>query len=196
MRKKLRIRELEIKLSSEREKKPLRIVADAAIATVALGHGKLIPLVILDTSERPDVTEFVRIHSFLPPGDVRVSWVQYPRGKKNLSLLIQAIRPSEVTFIIAFDLDSPHCVIVEQIIRTRALYVQPGRDGDRLVTTMDMPRILVEIGDLGFDETWNYLLDAAMIRQFRSSGMSKAQAKDASKKLVTEWRTNFGNFRL
>jgi hypothetical protein len=61
---------------------------------------------------------------------------------------------------------------------------------------MDKPRILVEVGDLGLDETWDCLLDAAMTRQFRSSGMSKAQAKDASKKLVTEWRTNFGNLRL
>lgn len=194
MRKKLR--KLEVKLRSEREKKPLRIVADAAIATAALGHGKLIPLVILETSERPDVDEFVRIHSFLPPGDVTVGWVNYPRGKRNLSLLIQAQRPSEVTFIIAFDLDSPQCVIVEQIIKSRALYVQPGRVGDRLVTTLDHTRILVEVGDLDFDETWDQLLHAATVRRFRSEGMSKAQATDAATKLIAEWRTTFGNLRL
>ena len=194
MRRKLR--HLEIRLRSEREKKPVPIVADAAIATAALGHGKLIPLVILDTTARPDIEEFVRIHSFLSPGDVTVSWVRYPYGKRNLSLLIQAQRPSEVTFFIAFDLDSSHCVIVEQIIKSRALYVQPGRIGDRLVSTLDHSRILVEVGDLSFDETWDQLLHASTVRQFRSGGMSKAQAKDAATKLIAEWRTTFGDMRL
>lgn len=43
------------------------IVADAMIAgPVAEGVG--IPLVILDTSERPDLEELIRVHQHLPPG--------------------------------------------------------------------------------------------------------------------------------
>jgi hypothetical protein len=191
-----KLKQLEVQLRSEREKRPVPIVADAAIASTVLGHGKLIPLVILDTTDRPDVEEFVRIHSFLSPGDVTVAWVQYPHGKRNLSLLIQAQRPSEVTFFIAFDLDSSQVVIVDQVIKGRALYIQPGRMGDRLTTTLDHSRILVEVGDLSFDDTWDRLLYAVTVKRFRSEGMSKAQAKNAATKLIAEWRGTFGNLRL
>lgn len=194
MRRKLR--KIEVKLHSERERKPVPIVADAAIATAALDHGKLIPLIILDTTDRPDIEEFVRIHSFLPPGDVTVGWVQYPHGKRYLSLLIEAQRPSEITFIIAFDLESAQWVIVDQIVTGRGLYVQPGRIGDRLATTLDHPRILIEVGDLGLDDTWEQLSHAAVVRRLRSDGLSKAQAKDAATKLIAEWRGTFGNLRL
>ena len=37
------------------EKKPVPIVADASIATAGLERGRNIPLLILDTSSRPDV---------------------------------------------------------------------------------------------------------------------------------------------
>jgi len=43
-----------IDLSHEREKDAVRIVADGAIAHPGIGDGRLIPLVILDTSVRPD----------------------------------------------------------------------------------------------------------------------------------------------
>ena len=49
---------------------PVPILADAAIATEKIGNGKLIPVLILDTSERPDVAELIRIHAHLPQGDV------------------------------------------------------------------------------------------------------------------------------
>jgi hypothetical protein len=130
------------------------------------------------------------------PGDVSVAWVQYPKGKRNLSLLVQALRPSEVTFLITFDLESPQWVIVDQIIRSRALYIQPGRSGDRLRTTLDKPRILIEVGDLGFDDSWEHLLHKAVIRRLRSEGLSKAAAKQACNKLIEQWRLEVGGVRL
>jgi hypothetical protein len=54
-----------IKLSHEREKEALRIVADGAIASRGVGEGRLIPLVILDTSSRPDVEEYIRPHQYV-----------------------------------------------------------------------------------------------------------------------------------
>jgi hypothetical protein len=66
MRKKLRIQKFAIKLRSEREQKPILIAADAAIATTVLGQGKLIPLVILETSERPDPSVSTMVRQQLP----------------------------------------------------------------------------------------------------------------------------------
>src|SRR6266536_2220208 len=49
------------------------IVADGAMAG-PVAEGANIPLVILDTSKRPDIAEAIRVHAYLPPGDVASSW--------------------------------------------------------------------------------------------------------------------------
>lgn len=45
------------------------IVADGAIAS-QVADGRMTPLVIIDTTDRPDVEELVRLHNHLSPGDV------------------------------------------------------------------------------------------------------------------------------
>src|ERR1700730_420478 len=65
-----------IELSHEREKDALRIVADGAIAHSGVGEGRLIPLVILDTSSRPDLEEYIRVHQYAGAGDVKCQWGQ------------------------------------------------------------------------------------------------------------------------
>ena len=47
---------------------PVPIVAEGAISSTTLGDGRLIPVLILDTSNRPDIDEFVRVHQHLPAG--------------------------------------------------------------------------------------------------------------------------------
>jgi hypothetical protein len=63
-----------ITVHKEEEKRPVRIVADGAIAAGPIGDGRLIPLLILDTTERSDLEEFIRVHQFLSPGDVNFQW--------------------------------------------------------------------------------------------------------------------------
>ena len=99
--------------------------------------------------------------------------MQYPKGKNNLSLHVEAARPSEVIFFIRFDLMS-HWVIVDQIIRSRALYIQPGRPGDRLRTSLDKPRISIEIGDLGFDHIWESMGHEAVNSSASFGGFKQA----------------------
>jgi hypothetical protein len=47
---------------------PVPIVADAAIATDVVGDGRFIPLVILDTVDRPDIAEIIELQEKVPPG--------------------------------------------------------------------------------------------------------------------------------
>ncbi len=44
------------------------IVGDAAMAG-PVADGRLIPVLIVDTSKRPEVAELIRVHAHLPPGD-------------------------------------------------------------------------------------------------------------------------------
>jgi hypothetical protein len=51
----------------------LPIVADAALAG-PVADGVLVPVLIVDTSNRSDVAELIRVHKFLPSGDVMTNW--------------------------------------------------------------------------------------------------------------------------
>ena len=57
------------------EAEPVPIVADASVATVAIGDGRMIPLLILDTSKRPDIEDMVKAHLHMrSQGDVNTRW--------------------------------------------------------------------------------------------------------------------------
>lgn len=70
------------------ERQPVRIVADGAISTRRLSGGRLIPVVILDTSERPDIEELIRVHATIDrPGDAKTQWCQLNDNEANAGLV-------------------------------------------------------------------------------------------------------------
>ena len=187
-------KKVKISFRSESEAKPVPIVWDAAIATRGLGEGRLIPLVIVDTTERPDFEELVRAHTYLSPGDANFRWAQLDAYKDSVALIIDFIRPAELTVIINFNV-ARQGVLVDQILRGRGLYIKPGRLGDRLSTTMDSPRILVEVGNLGFEAEWTNIFMKAIVNRFRAEGLNRRQAKGAAQGFIEEWR-RLGAFRM
>ena len=69
-------RKIEVWLSPH-EMQPVRIVSDAAVSMRGAFGGRLVPLVILDTSDRPDIDELIRVHhASLKPGDVKIQWAE------------------------------------------------------------------------------------------------------------------------
>lgn len=177
------------------EVQPARIVSDAAIATGGVGDGRLIPLVIVDTSDRPDVEELVRVHQHLPPGDVACQWGHRKGAADHLiSLVLRFVRPAEVLLLLEFDIVRQGG-IVDQIVTGKGLYLQPGRDGDRLSSNPGAPKILIEVPDTGFKDTWDDMLYKQLTRDFKRRGLSRHQAKAAARNFIREWR-DFGKFRI
>ena len=147
------------------------------IATEGVGEGRSIPLFIVDKDQRPDIAEMIRIHQHVSvPGDHASQWGWIPGHEGTIALIIQFTRPAELNAILEFDIEKQGG-IVDAIIGARALYLQSGVDGDRLITTLTNPRILVEIGDLEIDEEWDDLLRKHLIKGFRRGGMSRAEAE-------------------
>lgn len=191
---KLKSRKREIPTNHPWEACPAAIVSDAAMATVHVGEGRLIPLLIIDSSERPDIEELVRVHEFLPPGDVAVQWGHLENTPECAALFLRFIRPLEALLVLNFDIVKQGG-IVDQILLSRALYLQPGRTGDRFRTTIDAKRILIEVPDTGFGKAWGELLLKHLVKDYRQKGLPKRQAKEAAMEFVEEWR-KFGRSRL
>lgn len=184
---KLKSKQVEIPIKHAWEAQPARIINDAAVATVGVGDGRLIPLVIIDSAGRPDIEELVRVHEYLPPGDVKVQWGDLKGAPDGIALILRFTRPAEVLLVLEFDIVRQG-VVVDQILSSRALYLQPGREGDRLSNTLDAKRILIEVPETGFSKTWDGIIFKYLAKDFRRRGLPKHQAKEATKGVIEEWR--------
>jgi hypothetical protein len=170
---------------------PVPIVADAVIATVVVGDGRMIPLLILDTSTRPDIEDMVMAHKHLHgQGDVGAQW-----GRPNtffdtgiVSLILTFEKPSRCRILLRFDIGK-YGGLVDQIIRSQGVYIQPGRPGDRLITRFGNPRILAEVPSREFQPEWDRMLRKAMRKRLqREHGLSRSEATVATEKFIEEWR--------
>jgi hypothetical protein len=184
-----------IPLHSEQERRPVPIVADAGIAAATLGDGRLVPLLIINTAERPDLDELIRVHEHLPPGDVDIQWGTLPGSKKDhVALVLWFKKPIEATAILEFDIVRQG-ILIDQILTARMFYLQPGRPGDRLKTTLGARRIFVEVPDTGFRERWEKLFHKRLAKNMKSKGLGSQEARQAAAKAIEAMRT-VGRLRM
>jgi hypothetical protein len=167
------------------------IVSDAAIGTEAVSDGRFIPLVILDTRIRPDIAELIKIQEKVPPGDVISAWGSLLDGPKDhIALFLHVQRPIELTFALNFDL-SKQGSVVELALRARAIYLQPGKPGDRLYKTLDAPRMIAEIGAEMPHGRWDQLWSGALKRKLRAQGLRNNEARKAAEQFIEQMRSQF-----
>lgn len=156
---------------------PVWIVGDGAIAVQGVGEGRIIPVVILDTIERTDIVEYIRIHRFSGPGDVLVKWGEMTTREDTVSLTITVQRPVELEVTIAFELAKAHAILVETILKSGALYIQAGTEGDRIGNTLETPRVLLEVPDTGFGRRWEKIYLSYARKKARAEGADRRTAK-------------------
>lgn len=161
------------------------MVGDGAIATVTLGEGRMIPVVIIDTSERPDVEDLIKAQEQQPPGDVESRWGRLSRSKQYISLVLAFERPSNVLLILEFDVVKQG-VLIESILTSKALYIQPGRMGDRLCSTLDNSRILVEVPEGAFRQEWRNIWHRELGKHFRKEGLKRSDAREAARTVISQ----------
>lgn len=184
---KLKSKKINIPIKHSWEGYPTKIISDAAIASINIADGKLIPLVIIDCSNRPDIIELVRVHEYLSTGDVKTQWAKKKRNSKYISLLITFIRPKEAFLILSFNIVKQG-IIVDQILSSKALYLQPGQEGDRAANTINAKRLLIEVTETGFSEYWDRLQSKHLVKSFRQKGLPKYKAKKATKTTIENRR--------
>jgi hypothetical protein len=168
----------ELLSSHPEEAKVVPIAGDAAIATVGTGHGRLIPLVILDTTERPDLAEVIRVQAHFPEGDVVVQWGQLPKRPDHVALFLRFMRPTERAAVIEFD-SARQGILVEHTLMSQALYIQAGKAGDRLIHDLNLPKMLIEVPDTGFRRHWDKLYRDGVIARMVNEGLTRKVAKAA-----------------
>ena len=86
--------------------------------------------------------------------------------------------------------------LVDLMLMAKSVYLQAGVPGDRLLTTMDNPRILVELPDTGFQKTWGEIQLKRMSEVIRRrGGLSRSEARTAARKFIEQMR-ELGRIRM
>ena len=179
---------VDIPLKNRYERHPVRIVADAAVSTRGLHGGRLLPLVLLDTSDRPDVAELIRIHQYHRLGDVRAQWGQIDGHEGTVALFLTFIRPMELFMTLEFDIVKQG-ILVEQTLVGEGIYIAKAEaDDDRLMKNPDRVKVIVEVGDTGFRKTWDKLFTEYLRKHFRAEGLSRSESRRAATSLIEELR--------
>ena len=191
----------EFPLNGPEERIAVPIAGDGAIATGGIGYGRLIPLLILDTTNRPDLNEAIRIQSSVPSGDVEVSWgniltnpIYVLKNHKHITLFICFKRPTNRNAIIEFDVVK-RGILVESILTANAVYIQAGKPGDRISHDFNRPKMLIEVPDTGFRSHWDAMFSKGLIKYFRSKGLGRNEAKSAVKEYLKQLR-DINQFRM
>lgn len=188
---------LEITPEERYQLRPIHLVADGAIAQGNLALGKLVPVLIVDTTSRPDIVDVMRAHTVQPSGDVTARWANPDGFEKEpdclIHLILHFIRPINTYAIIKFS--KKQGGLVDQILRVKLVYLQAGAPGDRLANTLEDHKILVEIRNNDFDGTWERMLFDTVFHEFRMRGLDKKQSTSAARDAISKGR-QLGDIRM
>jgi len=158
--------------------KRLPVVGDAGVGIEGFADGKIVPVVIIDAVNAPEVQELIKMHQHVEDGDAIFAW-GYPRGDNlEMHLLMRFLRPMEVEFGIKFDLRKD-VLLVDAITTAGVLHIQCGQPGDRFIHNLDAPQIHADVSSIQDKPRWATIRDKIIVKRFRKFGLSKKAAQKA-----------------
>jgi hypothetical protein len=175
------------------ERIPLRIVSDAFVATGKLADGRLLPVLLVDCCDRPDIEDLVKAHAHVTPGDVKTIWGKSSKTSKTIRLILSFEKPSKCVAVLEFDI-LKQGGMVDRIMRCEAFILQCGKEGERFITTLEKEGIIVEVPSKEAWPLWNEELFKALESDAKGKGLNKKQAKEYASGVIKEWR-EFGDQR-
>jgi len=162
----------------------LDLVGDGAIANSKTADGRLIPVLILDTRIKKTLEHLVNMHDDAELGDVTSIWAVKRFNYKSVSLVLYFENPIELKLAISFDV-TKNASLIEGILISKAVYLQPGSPGDRIRHNINAPKILVEIPKETTFEKWDKILNKAITKKLKKEGVRRVALKDAKKELIS-----------
>jgi hypothetical protein len=184
---KKRNKRIRFRVEHELETRPAKIVSEPERAYMR--DGKLIPLVVLDTNERPDIDLLFASYTPETAGDVAIQWGRRDGAAKGtVTLNIQFIVPVRQFLMLDFEIVRQG-LVVDGILRTRELYLQGVRSGGDAATQVQSPRVRVVVPDTKFDGIWEELLIDELAQRSKALGATDQHARFLAQESIRRWRT-------
>lgn len=169
----------------------LTLVGDGVIGNSKIADGRLIPVLILDTTIKKDLESLVQMHEQLGGGDVTSVWGYHPFNHKVVVLLLYFNYPIELKLAISFNV-LKHSSIIDGILISRAVYLQPGIPGDKISDNINAPKVVVEIPARTTFDKWDKILYKTISKKLKKQGIDKKVLKEETKKYISIRREVWG----
>ena len=177
------------------------VIGDGAMASVNLGEGRIIPVLIINPNDNHSLIELLKAHETAPPGDVHLRWAI----TKNFTSISSIIRPTEIQLVLEFTnpvsikfgirfLVETQFILVNGILLSRGFYLQLG-DKYSKASDLESEKILVEVPFMEFDKIWYKLLLKHFRITFINKGYSRKQSREIAKDLLKSSKEQW-KFRL
>lgn len=154
------------------------IVADGAIGHPDILDGRILPVLILDCAKHQALEDVIHAHEHTPPGDCTTTWKWKLLSRRHVYLQLDFRFPIETTAVVAFEV-ATQGALVESIINTRCVYLQPLSSGELVSEGLGMPKILVEVPATTTFPIWDALHRRALEKRYKKKGLSSKQAREA-----------------
>jgi len=184
----------EIVHSGSIESATLELLSDGLVTNRTLADGRAIPILLIDCSLRPDIEDLIRSNEHITSDDVKIQWGKPSKNSDAVVLVLSFERPRKCTAVIEFD-TVKHGGTVDQIMRCEVVFLQSAEEGQRVASTLDKPKMVVEVSSKQALAAWNAHLFKALESDGIKKGMSKKEAKEHSRGVIKEWR-EFGEQRF
>jgi hypothetical protein len=176
------------------ESATLELLSDGLVTNRTLADGRAIPILLIDCSSRPDIEDLIRSHEHIATDDVKIQWGKSSKNTDSVVLVLSFERPSSCTAVIEFDI-LKHGGTVDQIMRCEVVFLQSAEEGQRVASTLDKPKMVVEVPSKQALAAWNAHLFKVLESEGIKKGMGKKEAKEHSRGVIREWR-EFGEQRF
>ncbi|MEZ8722742.1 hypothetical protein AB6D66_16830 [Vibrio pomeroyi] len=150
----------------------LPVVKSGIMAMPSTADGRLVPHLILHTKGDDSLLNLIKIHRDTPPGDVQSQWGTKRFSSKKIFLILNFYRPVELEIAVEFDLARHHHAI-DGILKNRAVYLQPGKVGDKLSDDVNAPKLLLEIPARTTFPDWKGIQEKHVRKILKKEGVSR-----------------------
>lgn len=169
----------------------LEIVSDGAIANSLAADGRLIPVLIVNSSKNNSLSNLIELHSDSSPGDVKSFWATNRFSDRFVFLTLIFERPAEFRMSIKFEVNK-HSSLIDGVILSRAVYIQSEKSGDKLGHDIDAPKILVEIPARTTFDRWDDILIKSVKKRFKREGVSRKHLNRVTSEYISTTREVWG----
>jgi len=176
-------------VTQELETRPANIVSEPRRAYMRPEDGTLVPLVAIDTTERPDIDALFAAYTPDTVGDVSIQWGRRDQAPKGtVTLFIQFTAPIKRLLILDFEIVRQG-ILVDEILRTGELYLQGVKRTDETDAPDRSSRVRVVVPEMNFAPIWEESLVQELSARSRALGASERQARLIAQESIRRWRT-------
>lgn len=160
------------------------LVGDGAIANSKTADGRLIPVMILDARENKQLEYLVKMHDQIDTADVISIWGVARFNSSRVDLVLFFKSPIELQVAVSLN-PMKHATLIEGILISKAVYIQPGAPGDKISDNINAPKILVEIPARTTFDKWDGIFEKSVIKKLKKEGLRGKNLKEASREHIS-----------